>query len=155
MSEDRKQQTNSTASNSGLSGMAAMSSMGGLAALGVSGGSLSSGPITIKVRLGEDVRRIPIHNEELTYADLQLMMQRVFKLKPSDDVGIKYADEDGDLVSIADDTDLSAALQHVLATQAKKVLKLSLSLNGRPRPLDSDQVTVCSYCIHSLSLSFT
>ena len=54
-----------------------------------------SGKLIIKVRLGDDVRRIPIHNEEITYDELMLMMQRVFRdhLSSTDDVLIKYQDE--------------------------------------------------------------
>lgn len=48
-----------------------------------------------QVQLGDDVRRIPIHNEAITYDELVLMMQRVFrgKLTSSDDITIKYKDE--------------------------------------------------------------
>lgn len=54
-----------------------------------------SGKLIIKVQLGEDIRRIPIHNEDITYDELVLMMQRVFqgKLNSNDDVAIKYKDE--------------------------------------------------------------
>ena len=54
-----------------------------------------SGKLIIKAQLGNDIRRIPIHNEDLTYDDLLLMMQRVFRgqLTNSDDVTIKYKDE--------------------------------------------------------------
>lgn len=54
-----------------------------------------SGKLIIKAQLGDDIRRIPILNEDLTYDDLLLMMQRVFRgqLKNSDDVTIKYKDE--------------------------------------------------------------
>lgn len=53
------------------------------------------GKLIIKAQLGDDIRRIPILNEDLTYDDLLLMMQRVFRgqLKNSDDVTIKYKDE--------------------------------------------------------------
>nr|CAD7460140.1 unnamed protein product [Timema tahoe] len=49
------------------------------------------------VQLGDDVRRIPIHNEAITYDELVLMMQRVFRgrLSSSDEITIKYKDEDG------------------------------------------------------------
>lgn len=55
----------------------------------------TSGALIIKAQLGDDIRRIPIHNEDLTYDELLLMMQRVFrgKLNSSDDVIIKYKDE--------------------------------------------------------------
>lgn len=38
---------------------------------------------------------MPIHNEDITYDELVLMMQRIFRgqLKPEDDIGIKYQDE--------------------------------------------------------------
>jgi hypothetical protein len=54
-----------------------------------------SGKLIIKAQLGDDIRRIPIHNEELTYDELLLMMTRVFrgKLNSTDDVTIKYKDE--------------------------------------------------------------
>lgn len=53
------------------------------------------GALIIKARLGDDIRCIPIHNEDLTYDDLLLMMQRVFrgKLSNTDDITIKYKDE--------------------------------------------------------------
>ena len=34
-----------------------------------------TGKLIIKVSLGEDIRRIPIHNDDLTYDELVLMMQ--------------------------------------------------------------------------------
>ena len=41
--------------------------------------------------------------QDITYDELILMMQRVFRdqLSSSDDVTLKYKDEDGDLVSLA------------------------------------------------------
>ena len=61
----------------------------------VSGNVDLSGALIIKARLGDDIRCIPIHNEDLTYDDLLLMMQRVFrgKLRSTDDITIKYKDE--------------------------------------------------------------
>ena len=54
-----------------------------------------SGKLIIKARLGDDFRRVPIHNEDITYDELLLMLQRVFKgkLSNSDDVTLKYCDE--------------------------------------------------------------
>lgn len=54
-----------------------------------------SGKLIIKVQLGDDIRRIPIHNESITYDELVLMMQRVFrgKLTANDELTIKYKDE--------------------------------------------------------------
>jgi hypothetical protein len=54
-----------------------------------------SGKLIIKAQLGDDIRRIPIHNEDITYDELVLMMQRVFRgqLTSKDEVMIKYKDE--------------------------------------------------------------
>ena len=64
------------------------------------GGSFSflpmdlSGKLIIKACLGDDIRRVPIHNEDITYDELLLMLQRVFKgkLNNTDDVTLKYCD---------------------------------------------------------------
>lgn len=54
-----------------------------------------SGKLIIKARLGDDIRKVPIFNEDITYDELLLMLQRVFKgrLSPTDDVTLKYKDE--------------------------------------------------------------
>ncbi|XP_048833991.1 protein TFG-like [Brienomyrus brachyistius] len=95
-----------------------------------------SGKLIIKAQLGDDIRRIPIHNEDITYDELLLMMQRVFrgKLQSSDEVTIKYKDEDDDLITIFDSSDLSFAIQ------CSRILKLTVFVNGQPRPLESNQV---------------
>ncbi|XP_022081972.1 protein TFG-like isoform X2 [Acanthaster planci] len=95
-----------------------------------------SNKLIIKAQIGDDIRRIPIHNEDITYDELVLMMQRVFrgKLKNTDEVTIKYKDEDGDLITIFDSTDLSFAIQ------CSRILKLTIFVNGLPQPLQSDQV---------------
>lgn len=86
-----------------------------------------TGKLIIKVSLGDDIRRIPIHNEDITYDELILMMQRVFRdqLTASDDVTLKYQDEDGDLITLFDSADLAAAIAY------SRVLKLTLFVNGK------------------------
>ena len=61
-----------------------------------------AGRLVIKVSLGDDIRCIPIHNEDITYDELVLMMQRVFrgKVNTGDDVLIKYKDEGYDAVDV-------------------------------------------------------
>jgi hypothetical protein len=48
-----------------------------------------------QAQLNDDIRRIPIHNDAITYDELVLMMQRVFRgqLDNTDDITIKYKDE--------------------------------------------------------------
>ena len=54
-----------------------------------------SGKLIVKAKLGDDVRKVPIFNEDITYDELLLMLQRVFrgKLRNTDDVTLKYTDE--------------------------------------------------------------
>ncbi|VDN04784.1 unnamed protein product [Thelazia callipaeda] len=67
---------------------------------------------TFKVRYGSDVRKMPIHHsDDMSYNDLVLMMQRIFKIDSSANISLKYKDEDGDYITLADDTDLLLALQ--------------------------------------------
>lgn len=51
--------------------------------------------LIIKARVGEDVRRVPIHNEDITYDELLLMLQRLFPqhINSKDEVLLKYKDE--------------------------------------------------------------
>lgn len=67
---------------------------------------------TLKARYGNDVRKMTIHHsDDMSYNDLVLMMQRIFKLQSSVNISLKYKDEDGDYITLADDTDLLLALQ--------------------------------------------
>ena len=95
-----------------------------------------SGKLIIKAQLGSDIRKIPIHNEEITYDELLLMMQRLFagKIRSSDEITIKYKDEDGDLITIFDSSDL------MFAKSLNRYLKLTLFVNGKPQPLEHDQI---------------
>ena len=48
----------------------------------------------IKARFGNDVRKISLHhNDDLSYDDLCLTMQRIFKIKSSTNIMLKYRDE--------------------------------------------------------------
>ncbi|XP_055341808.1 protein TFG-like [Paramacrobiotus metropolitanus] len=105
---------------------------------------VESGRVVFKVRLGNDIRRIPLNNEDLTYNEFILMMQRIFrgKLSNSDEIVVKYKDEDGDLITIVDDPDLAFAMQ------THKTLKLVLLVNGdtgvssQPKGSDASHNTI-------------
>lgn len=97
-----------------------------------------TGKLIIKAGLDDDIRRIPIHNEDITYDELILMMQRVFKgkLKTTDEILIKYKDEDGDLITLSDDSDLAFAIQ-----SGSKILKITLFINRGLSGADGDNFT--------------
>ncbi|XP_062510274.1 protein TFG-like [Corticium candelabrum] len=89
-----------------------------------------TGNLIIKAQLEHDIRRILIHNEDITYDELIIMMQRIFqgRLSSRDEVTLKYRDEDRDLVTIADNADLT------LAKQSSKILRIVLLVNGEQWP---------------------
>ncbi|XP_064405620.1 protein TFG-like isoform X1 [Halichondria panicea] len=97
-----------------------------------------SGKLMIKARLGDDFRRVPIHNEDITYDELLLMLQRVYKgkLNNTDEVTLKYCDEEGDYITISDSSDLN------LAKQICRQLKIKIYVHGKvPLPtLDASEV---------------
>nr|CAB3266921.1 protein TFG [Phallusia mammillata] len=101
-----------------------------------SGSTDLTGKLIIKARLGDDIRRIPIYNEELTYDELILMMQRVFRgtLETNEEVTIKYADEDGDLITIFDDSDMN------LAIQMSRILKITIFTKAHPQSGNKQQL---------------
>lgn len=89
-----------------------------------------TGKLIIKAQLENDIRRIPIHNEDITYDELLIMMQRIFhgRLRPTDEVTLKYKDEDKDLITIADNADLT------LAKQTSRILRIVLLVDGEQWP---------------------
>ena len=95
-----------------------------------------TGKLIIKAAFGEDIRRVPIHNEDITYDELILMMQRLFKghLNTTDEITLKYRDEDGDLITIYDSSDLNFAIQ------CSRILKLTIFVNGKPASLAPSEV---------------
>ena len=48
-----------------------------------------------KVKLDNEIKKLVIHNDDINYNELLLMMQRIFsdKIKPLDEISIKYTDE--------------------------------------------------------------
>ncbi|CAF0912949.1 unnamed protein product [Didymodactylos carnosus] len=85
-----------------------------------------SNKIIIKAQLNDDIRKIMIHNEELTLDELSLMMERVFvgKINSTDQLIIKYLDDDGDKITLLTDSDLTVALHF------HQILRLYLYIDG-------------------------
>ena len=79
--------------------------------------------VIFKVKLGEEIKKTLIHNEDIDDNDLLLMVQRIFseKIKPNDELSIKYVDDEGDLITITSDADVK------LAIQSSKTVKLEIS----------------------------
>jgi hypothetical protein len=84
----------------------------------------------IKVRLGDEIRRVPILTDELTYNELCSLILRLFKsqITEIDKVKLKYFDEDGDLVVLDDDWDIKYALSlpkglHLVVSEGLPILQ--------------------------------
>uniref|UniRef100_A0A914C9J1 PB1 domain-containing protein n=1 Tax=Acrobeloides nanus TaxID=290746 RepID=A0A914C9J1_9BILA len=66
----------------------------------------------LKAKYGSDIRKSQLHHSnDLTFNDLLLMMQRIFKIKSSTSVILKYHDAAGDLITLTDDNDLLLAIR--------------------------------------------
>lgn len=90
-------------------------------------GDKHSNQLIIKAQLGDDIRKLMINNEDLTLNELVLMMERIFagKISNSDEITIKYLDDDGDKITLSNDSDLTVALHF------HKRLRLFLFINGK------------------------
>ncbi|CAJ0575411.1 unnamed protein product, partial [Mesorhabditis spiculigera] len=64
----------------------------------------------VKIKYGSDIRKSAVHNNDLTLNDLLLMAQRIFNISPQEPFTLKYKDSDGDLITLAEDSDLRLAL---------------------------------------------
>lgn len=77
---------------------------------------MSNGTIestVLKAKYGTDIRKSQLHHtQDLNFNDLVLMMQRVFQIKSSTSVSLKYRDSEGDWITLANDDDVVFALQH-------------------------------------------
>lgn len=88
--------------------------------------------LVIKCRYGKDFRRIPILKQDgdLTYDGLCVMIHRIFKSKlPANsnptNIILKYTDEDGDLITLENDSDLV----HALPLRGSGTLKITAYAN--------------------------
>lgn len=53
------------------------------------------GKIIFKVKLDNEIKKVIIHNDEINYNEMVLMIQRIFsdRIKTKDEFRIKYADD--------------------------------------------------------------
>ena len=72
-----------------------------------------SAKLVFKVQLGNEIKKTLIHNEDVDFNEMLLMVQRIFsdKIKPNEELSIKYVDEEEDLITISNDADVKLALQ--------------------------------------------
>lgn len=93
--------------------------------------------IVLKTELNGDLRRIPLHNDFLTFDELHLMLCRVYSCDIDEEDKLKYMDEDGDWVTIQDSSDLQFAIQCV---QQRNETTLKLRIGGNQAGLPDEIV---------------
>ncbi|KAF5476724.1 hypothetical protein F2P56_003434 [Juglans regia] len=89
----------------------------------------------IKIKFGDTVKRMKVHfdagHTDLTMTDLRKKIHHTFKFPADADFILTYVDEDGDVVTLFDDDDLSDAL-----TQSMEVLKINVQLSNNKLGID-------------------
>eukprot|EP00124_Ichthyophonus_hoferi_P002552 Ihof_evm4s178 gene=Ihof_evmTU4s178 len=98
----------------------------------------------IKFQLEDDIRAVPVVNEDLTYEELCVMAQRLYqgRIKTEDSISFKYRDQDDDMVTLADTQDLSFA-----KTYCNRILRLKINITGKE---GAEEVKVSVPTLHAL-----
>ncbi|KAF5476722.1 hypothetical protein F2P56_003432 [Juglans regia] len=92
----------------------------------------------IKIKFGDTHRRFEPHfnpfreRTELSMTDLRETIHRMFNIPADADFILTYVDEDGDVVTLIDDDDLSTAFG-----QCMKVVKINVQLSNNKLGVDS------------------
>jgi len=66
--------------------------------------------VSLKIRLNEDIRRISVE-KETTFLDLIQQIRKLYHISSSEDIVVKYLDDEGDKVTLSSDVELKEALQ--------------------------------------------
>ncbi|GMT28103.1 hypothetical protein PFISCL1PPCAC_19400, partial [Pristionchus fissidentatus] len=103
----------------------------------------------VKAKFLNDIRKTVLrHNQDVTFNDLALMVQRIFSIKPSLPIQLKYKDSEGDFISLNDDNDLLIALQ----TEASLFVEVSVANESTAQLAEVQKQIACiQSCIEKLS----
>jgi len=66
--------------------------------------------VSLKIRLNDDIRRISVE-KEASFPDLIQQIRKLYHISSSEDIVIKYLDDEGDKVTLSSDMELKEALQ--------------------------------------------
>lgn len=83
-------------------------------------------PVIVKAKYGDDLRRISV-SQSISYSDFVRLITDLFQLQ--EPVVMKYADDDGDLVTLASDPELAEAFRIALASATN--LRLTLTVKEK------------------------
>lgn len=93
--------------------------------------------VVIKVSYNNDIRRITVDEQAMTYKDLRQLLRKLYSLPTHFDV--KYLDDEGDQVTVSSDRELTDAFNFVRSSNDKhpQVLRLTL-LDAAPKKKPAD-----------------
>ncbi|XP_040987282.1 protein NBR1 homolog isoform X7 [Juglans microcarpa x Juglans regia] len=91
----------------------------------------------IKIKFGDTLKRMKVDYDfygqvELDMTELREKIHRMFNIPADADFILTYVDEDGDVVTLTDDDDLSNAFR-----QCMKVVKINVQLSNNKLGVDS------------------
>jgi hypothetical protein len=87
---------------------------------------------TIKLQFNDDIRRVPIEKDKLTYQELVTRITSIYKTIPEGDlprIVVKYLDNEGDMCTVTSDEELQEAFCSFSSTN--QVLKLVISIQEK------------------------
>ena len=84
--------------------------------------------LPVKISLHDDTRRFSLA-EPVKYARLEELTRQLFRLGNEAAISIRYADDEGELISLSSDEELQEAFA-VSQSLAQKVLKLVVAVAG-------------------------
>lgn len=90
--------------------------------------TLNDNEIHCKVQYGNEFRRFVLQD---SYAALLSQIRRIFGFKDNDEVGIKYTDDEGDLVTISSDEELAFAIEMFPNSVLRLTITASISKSSQ------------------------
>jgi len=101
---------------------------------------------TIKVEFNGDLRRVALQSTSLEYPRFIELLQNIFEVTHDTELVLKYTDNEGDQITIANQDDLNEAL----ISHSGPILKLQIEEKNHSQPSESFS-ELFSTVLHSLS----
>jgi len=95
--------------------------------------------ITVKITLGDEMRRFSVKVEDLTYGALDQRVRELFRLSgPTGSTKFLYTDEEGDIITMSSEEEMQEALALALSC-TPAILRLKITQAGAPASADPDK----------------
>lgn len=105
--------------------------------------------LSVKINFGDDMRRFAL-KEPVSFARLEELTRQLYCFDAARALTIRYADDEGELISVSSDAELEEAFA-VSRALASKALKLTVSLVGGGGSNDGSAAAAAQLVSPSLS----